>query len=653
MVLTVAMAAAAPVAVRSVGLIIDSSPVEHAVPFVRFSDVLVETLSASRRWEPTVLQPDSPIVRIGGAAWPQPVKGEWMANPEALTALLVTTRLDDLLVVKPLPAATNDLEILWLRTGEAEIRRLHIATVGAGDQAYIALSQQLIARLDEGPRTAMIAARMVVPGSAPAPPTTTPSTPPATPPPTITTPPVAKPPVAAPPTTPGAPATATGPATGGAVSVGHDTQPADAPRPTAGTTAPTVDLTKPTPGASVPGATPGPPQAPATQPATGAPAPQAPTAPTPPAPTPTAPPTAPAETPPTAPPTAPQGPSVYLTAAQKYLQEGDYRKVEDMLLQAQGAGDARATIYYTWAELEKARHNPAAERTWLERTIAADPAVMPAHLRLAELLRQAGLWHKAVDEYEIVIKAEPANLHAYLGLSAVYAGKSQPRRAAEIMAEAVKHYPQDPTLYLRLGDLHAQRQAWAEAENAYDTAARLTEGTRRGEALDRLGDLYVSAGREREGFICYAEASKLRAGAGSTIAEKRYLQIMTAADQALLKAGARAREALQAHLSGQDVYREDVWVAFNDLRMQIRDFSAFADGVVPPASMKLAHAEHRLAYSLAAEAALAVLQYLDEGDPSQLRVYSERMDEATRMLERLQSVAVTKGARRELLPYCS
>ena len=655
--LTVAVAIAAPAAaVRSIGIIIDTSPVDHPVPFVRFADILVETLAASRRWEPTVLEPDSPIVRIGGGVWPQPPKGEWMADSEALMALLVATRLDDLLVVKPIPAATNDLEVLWLRQGEAQVRRVHVSAMAGGDQTYTLLAQQLLARLDEGPQSALMAERIALgPGSATgaAPATTTPA---------VTTPATGTPTVAvAPPTTPGAPATAVTPATGGAVSVGHEAQPATAPRPTTGTTAPSVGLTKPTTGTAVPGATPGQPAAPATQPPTGATAPQVPLTPTTPttpvAPvtptTPATPGTSPATAPTVTPPatTTPAGPSVYLTGAEKCLKEGDFTKVEDLLMQAQGAGDSRAAIYYLWSELEKARQNPGAERTWLERTLGENPALMPAHLRLAELLRQAGLWHKAVDEYEVVIKAEPANLHAYLGMSAIYASKAQPRKAAEIIAEAVKHYPQDATLYMRMGDLHAERQAWAEAENAYDEAARLTEGSKRGEALDRLGDLYVSAGREREGFICYAEASKLRAGAGSPIADKRYRQIMAAADQALLQTSARARDAMQGLLSGQDVYREDVWAVFNDLRMQIKDFSAFADGVVPPVSMKMQHAEHRLAYSLAAEAALAALEYLDMGEKSQaeldrgekprLATYGERMDEALRILERLQAAAVT------------
>jgi len=270
-------------------------------------------------------------------------------------------------------------------------------------------------------------------------------------------------------------------------------------------------------------------------------------------------------------------------------------------------------VYALWAELERARQNPTAERAWLQRALAEDDSLTAAHLRLAELLRLAGLWRKAAEEYQTVIKQDPANVYGYVGLSALYARQSQPRRAAEILTEALQHVAPDPTLYLRIGALHAQRQAWAEAENAYDRAVRLTQGVQRAEALDQLGDLYLQAGRDREGFICYAEASRLRAGGSSTMAEKRYNQIMRAADAALLDASTRAQAALEAYLAGRNVYREEVWAALNDFRTQVQEMSSFIGSVVPPATAKTAHLERKLAYSLAAEAALAGLDYIDQG----------------------------------------
>lgn len=340
-------------------------------------------------------------------------------------------------------------------------------------------------------------------------------------------------------------------------------------------------------------------------------------------------------------PQTPAAPLVFLPAAQKYLREGEYKRVEEMLIKAEEAGEPRAEIYALWAELEKVRRNSAAERLWLERAATANETLTAVHLRLAELLRQEGLWRKALEEYQIVLRQDPDNLYAYLGLAALYEGQSQPRRAAEWITEATRRYPRDASLYLRLGDLHAGRQGWAEAENAYDRAARLTEGAARAEALDRLGDLYVRAGRDREGFACYAEASRLREGRATAMAEKRYQQIMKSADEALLQATSRARTALDQFRAGQDTYREDVWLAFNQLREEAGEVAEFVNMVLPPATMETAHLQRKLAYSLAAEAALAAMDYLDQGKAQRLEDYAGLMGEAETSLRKLQQPGVT------------
>lgn len=599
---TVTPAAAAP---RSVGLIIDASPAANRVPFMRFADTLMDALAASREWEPTALHEASPLVRISGAAWPQPTRNNWMTAAEGLQALLLDVDLDDLLVVAPIPAPTNDLEIFWLRQGDAEIRRLHVSEPGAGDQAYQALVRKLLAALKDGPEQAPVAAKAGNGQGA----TTT--------------------------------ATTAGPA---AIEVAaRPTPPAPGPSPTASAPASPPDLTPPAAQAAQPGAAPLRPDAPATQPAAEpvgpatAPAPAAPEG------AETTPVTPGTTTPPAAPdtPVTPAQPLVFLPAAQKYLRGGEYKRVEEMLIKAEEAGEPRAEVYALWAELEKVRRNSAAERLWLERAATANQTLTAVHLRLAELLRQEGLWRKALAEYQIALAQDPNNLHVYLGLAALYEGQSQPRRAAEWITEATKRHPRDASLYLRLGDLHAGRQGWAEAENAYDRAARLTEGVARAEALDRLGDLYVRAERDREGFVCYAEASRLREGRSTPMAEKRYQQIMESADESLLQAATRARATLDRFRAGQDTYREDVWLAFDELRKQTGEVSEFVNMVLPPATMEKAHLERKLAYSLAAEAALAAMDYVDQGEAQRLEDYGGLIAEAEASLRRLQQPAVT------------
>lgn len=754
---------AAGAAGRPVGLIIDSANIPSPVAFARFADVMVETLANSRQWEPTVLTEDSPLVRASGAPWPE-AKDGWGEAEDTLRALLVATRLAEVLVVVPVPAALNTVDILWLQADQEGLRRLQLSTAGSNDSAYAALTNQLMTRLSQGfgavsetpvakptapvPATPSAPQTMVADSGAPAAATinrettpvavaaaqsgapggavlTAPTGAAGTPAPsaqrpettgTATVRPATEP---LPTVTPAAPtvvATTPTPAVGGPVAAGPE-RPATpvAPLPTAPTGTPAaVDLSKPGVVAALPEAqpttAPGTPRgAPTAQPAaetlqiaapaaatpTLAPAPTTPSGPVAtapgterplapaalPAPTASAPtaelpgpevvavrpvapgakPEAPAAVlPPALEPVKPEAPatptvvtpppppvqppassvsaparSQFLAAADKFLQEGDFTRSEDMLLRAQEAGDPKGEVYYAYARLEAARQNRAAERTWLERTLKEVPDHSTARLRLAEVLRAAGLWRKAVDEYNTVLKATPETVQAYLGLSAIYASQSQPRRAAEIIAEAIKHAPADASLYLRMGDLHAQRKARAEAEEAYDRAARLSQGEVRADALDRLGDLYVDAEREHEGFICYAEAAALRQKTTSAIADRRYQQIMAAADESLDKALRQAATALQSYLSGGEVTREEAFAAMNDFNGRAQEVSKFAESLTPPGAQKLRHAERKLTYSLASEAALYGLLYLDQARPGDLELYGTRLTDSAKRLETL------------------
>lgn len=597
----------AEAAPRTVGLIFEAAAVPHPVPFMRFADVLVESLAASPHWEALVLHPESPLLRAAGVNWPQPERQDWLTVAESLQNLLMATELDDLLVLRPLPATTNDVEILWLRQGQPEIRRLHLSEPGAGDKAYQALAQQLIAKLQEGPDKAPIASHTNTQGLV-EPSTETDSRPPAEA--TASAIPAA-PAISSPARTP----ESTQPVPAGEQRL---TPPALAttapPQAQAEESKPKAELSQPAGGAEQPQKEIAKPETEPKEPAIHVPAGKEQTHAS----------------------LEPEKEFEYLTAAEKYLKEGDYKKTEAMLIKAKEAGEPYVSICLLWAKLEQARRNPQAERLWLQRALEQDDQLPAVHLRLAELFREEGLWRKSIEEYQKVLAQEPKNLYAYLGLSAIYARQGQPRRAAEILTEALKHYPREANLYLRIGDLYASRQAWAEAENAYDRAARLSEGPRRAEALDRLGDLYIAAGREREGFICYAEAAKLRLADGNSLSEKRYRQIMQAADEALQKAAQRAYEALSAYMTTQNVFRPEVWQAFKEFSIQAQDVLEFLNNVPPPNTLKKEHLERKLAYALAAEAALAGLEYVDLGKIERLEDYKRLYAEARETIQKLQ-----------------
>jgi tetratricopeptide (TPR) repeat protein len=346
--------------------------------------------------------------------------------------------------------------------------------------------------------------------------------------------------------------------------------------------------------------------------------------------------TAPVPTPAAALPEAPL--SEHFRAAEKFLQDGELRKAEDAAQAASDAGDPRAQVCLLFARIEAAKRNTDEERRWLERALAADGALTAAHLRLAELLRAKGLWRKALEEYQAVLSSDPQELHALLGQAGIYGEQGQPRRAAEIVTQALQHSPEDGSLYLRLGDLEAQRNELAQAETAYDRAARLAKSPEdKASALDRLGDLYIGAQRYHEGFMCYAEASRLRSEVSTPLAERRYRQVMSAADEGVSRVLATASQALAGYLADDGTSREEAYAALADLRGQAVEVSSFADTVVAPASLRLEHARRKLAYNLVMEAAISGVVYLDTGRGELLDRYRARLAEAQPALAALGS----------------
>lgn len=606
--------AAAPVgAPRPVGLIADASAVPNVIPFIRCVDIFVENLASSRQWDPTVLTETSPLLRAAGATWPATITPPDIAAVRALAAAL---RLDDILLLVPVPGVVNTLEVIWVQPDTTDVRRLQLVSAGTGDTAYSTMAKQLVAALQTGfastagPSEATAGTAPVE--TAPAAPTKVTTVPDTSSTPLVAnsdhqTPATEAPKIVAPAGTPGQ------------ISLSKPAAP-EAGSPMIASPQPA--LSKPAPPET--STTPEKPSLPADQPL--APAER---------PAPATPATVPAPATAEASATESQQPSPFIVAAQKFLQEGDFNKAQQALENGLQAGASKPEVYYLYAQLERARGNPVAERSWLQQTIAKTPENLAAHLRLAELLRGAGLWRKAVDEYDYVIKADPANVYAYLGLSATYAGQNQPKRAADILSEAVKKRSDDASLYLRLGDLHAQRRALAEAEEAYDRAAHLMQGDARADVLDRLGDLYVSAQRSHEGFICFAEASRLRSTGTSPMTEKRYQQIMGAADETLVTALDQADRAMQEYLAGRNVFREEAFSALNDLNGALQEVMQFTTTLVPPVSLKLEHAKRGLAYELAAEATLNGLTYLDRAEASCLETYQTRIQEARKSLDEL------------------
>ena len=329
-----------------------------------------------------------------------------------------------------------------------------------------------------------------------------------------------------------------------------------------------------------------------------------------------------------------------LAAARAALAVGDLelaRREADLALPL---GAPAYELYMFRADLAVAQNQPTEQRSWLERAAAANPEAVEPLLRLGAVLDAQGLWQKAVECYDQAIALDPASLPAYTAAATVLTSRSRPKQAAEYLAKAAERSPHDNTLLMRLGDTYRQASMLAEAEEAYDLAARTAEPPLAAQIMDRLGDLYVSSGQFEEGFRCYAEAARLRGDNAQPLAQKRYEQMTIVADEAVMSALQAASEAFEAYYRDRTMPRERAYVIAEQSETRVAEVAEFTVGLPVPPALEQMHLRRQLFYDLAAEAIVALMTYLDTNLEQALSQYQTTVREACAEYEGLHKTVV-------------
>jgi tetratricopeptide (TPR) repeat protein len=120
----------------------------------------------------------------------------------------------------------------------------------------------------------------------------------------------------------------------------------------------------------------------------------------------------------------------------------------------------------------------------LEEASVYVPAKTPAQVRLTAMLGTAylqagngeteeGHFVEAVDYYEKAIRLAPADLNGYAGKARACVQLKQYRRAAQVLEKMVSLEPENPTIYLSLGDVIYQDGNADEAHRHWRKARQL------------------------------------------------------------------------------------------------------------------------------------------------------------------------------------
>lgn len=302
-----------------------------------------------------------------------------------------------------------------------------------------------------------------------------------------------------------------------------------------------------------------------------------------------------------------------LGPVQQAYDRGDYDGALLLLRDLAESLDGDARLHLLRAKVLLAIQARAEAMAALERAVALDPTLVEARVWLARLQAEQGLWQAAVEQYELALVAEPANHEALLGLARVYRDHGHRRKAIDLLTAAVESGQADANTLVLLAELHAAEGELEVAQRLLVQAASLSTGERTAEILERLGDLYAQRRLHREALSCYQRAAEISPSRASMV-QRRYLEVMAAADSSVSDALTAGWSVFRDYVDSQLGERELVFRALSGVRAQVEEALQFADSVTPPEALRAEHARRQYAYSLAVEATVAALSYLDLGE---------------------------------------
>jgi len=127
----------------------------------------------------------------------------------------------------------------------------------------------------------------------------------------------------------------------------------------------------------------------------------------------------------------------------------------------------------------------AAKRDY-ERVLKAEPRNRNALLGLGAIAVREGRWDDASQRYTTLLRLNPRDSIAQTGLIAVHENVDPLRGESQIKL-LLREEPDAPHLHFTLGNMYAEQNRWGEAQSAYFNAFRL-----QGENPDYAYNLAVS-----------------------------------------------------------------------------------------------------------------------------------------------------------------
>ena len=125
----------------------------------------------------------------------------------------------------------------------------------------------------------------------------------------------------------------------------------------------------------------------------------------------------------------------------------------------------------TW-HLVRGEFNVAAER--FHEALQLDPTLVDARNDLAGILYKQGRYDLALSEYQRVLALDPAHSQALEGMAMTYMQRHEPDLAQAALQKMLLSTPDDPEVWLNLGDLALKMNQRTRARTCWEKAVQLS-----------------------------------------------------------------------------------------------------------------------------------------------------------------------------------
>jgi cytochrome c-type biogenesis protein CcmH/NrfG len=153
--------------------------------------------------------------------------------------------------------------------------------------------------------------------------------------------------------------------------------------------------------------------------------------------------------------------------------------------------------------------NLVAARRDYERVLRSDPRNRNALLGLGAIAVREGRWDDASERYTVLLRLNPRDSVAQAGLISVHESVDPLRGESQIKI-LLRAEPDAPHLHFTLGNMYAEQSRWGEAQSAYFDAYRLQSANpdyayNLAVSLDQLGKAGAAADYYRQALELAAE----------------------------------------------------------------------------------------------------------------------------------------------------